>query len=406
MRVEIQPGSLSGTIQAVSSKSHAHRLLIAAALSGNQAPVNIRTTSRDIEATMSCLDRLEQEIPVLDCGESGSTLRFMLPVAMALKDEAVFLGSGRLPQRPLSPLREEMEAHGCSFTTGGHEICNVKGRLQAGTFTLPGNISSQYITGLLFALPLLDEDSEIIITTPLESGKYVDMTLDVLKQFGIGISIEYNNDCPVYKIPGGQKYIMNGPVSAEGDWSNIAFWVIAGILGGSGIACRGLNSGSAQGDKAIAELASHMGGNILQNSDELTACPNQLNAIEIDASGIPDLVPILAVAAATANGTTRICNAGRLRIKESDRLAAMHDCLSRLGADITEETDGLIIRGVPALSGGTVDGYNDHRIVMAMTIASIISNGPIIIEGAGAVNKSYPAFFEDFKALGGKYRVL
>lgn len=408
MRVEIQPGSLNGTVQAVSSKSHAHRLLIGAAMAGNTAPVSIRTTSQDIEATTACLTQLEQKVPVLDCGESGSTLRFMLPVTMALKDEAVFLGSGRLPQRPLSPLKEEMEAHGCSFSSYGktQEICRVKGRLQPGTFTLPGNISSQYITGLLFALPLLEGDSKVIITTPLESAKYVDMTLDVLQLYGINIHIEYNDNCPTYIIRGGQKYFIDSPVSAEGDWSNAAFWVIAGILGGSGITCNGLDLNSLQGDKAIAELVFRMGGKVSSGKESVTACPGKLEAIEIDAAEIPDLVPVLAVAAATAKGTTRIYNAGRLRIKESDRLAAMHDCLTRVGADITETDDGLIIRGVPALKGGTVNGYNDHRIVMAMTVASIISNVPIIIEGAEAVNKSYPAFFEDFKALGGKFRVL
>ncbi len=413
MRVEIQPGNLSGTVRAVASKSHAHRLLIAAALSGDPAQVNIRTSSQDIEATKACLAQLANDSPVFDCGESGSTLRFMLPAAMAVKDEAVFLGSGRLPQRPVSPLKEEMESHGCVFSNEGlilgeaREICCIKGRLNSGAFTLPGNISSQYITGLLFALPLLDGDSQIEITSPLESSKYVDMTLDVLDQFGIRISTDYHNDCPVYKIPGGQKYVSPQSTSAEGDWSNIAFWVIAGILSDSeGILCTDIDPASSQGDKEIAALAEQMGGIIHQNETGLSSKRNNLNSIEIDASEIPDLVPILAVAASTANGTTRIYNAGRLRIKESDRLTAMYDCLSSVGADITEEPDGLIINGVERLNGGTVSGYNDHRVVMAMTIASTVSDGPIIIEGAEAINKSYPTFFEDFKALGGNFREL
>lgn len=408
MKIEIIPGSLSGTVRAPASKSHAHRLLIAAALAGGSTGVNIHTTSQDIEATKSCLAQLSRDIPVLDCGESGSTLRFMLPVTMALKDEAVFCGRGRLPERPLSPLKEEMEAHGCSFSrTDTSEICRVKGRLQPGTFTLPGNISSQYITGLLFALPLLDASSRIVITTPLESSGYVDMTLDVLKQFGISISVETSGGCPSYTIGGNQTYTVPNELTAEGDWSNIAFWIIAGILSkGDPVRCEGLSMDSLQSDRAVASLAEEMGGLIRHDNSSLTAERNELNAIEINASGIPDLVPVLAVAAATADGTTRIYNAERLRIKESDRLAAMCDCLSRIGADIAEEPGGLIIRGVPALRGGTVSGYNDHRIVMAMTVASIVSEGPVIIEGAEAINKSYPSFFEDFKALGGNFRVL
>lgn len=409
MRVKIYPGQPGGTVQAVASKSHAHRLLIALALSDAPAQVSIRTTSQDIKATTACLSQLAEDIPVLNCCESGSTLRFLIPAVMAVKDEAIFLGCGRLPQRPISPLKEEMEAHGCVFTNGGtakdgaQEICRIKGRLQGGTFHLPGNISSQYITGLLFALPLLEADSRIVITSPLESSKYVDMTLDVLKQFNITVEVEYKDNCPSYIIPGGQKYHSSQDVCAEGDWSNIAFWVIAGILSDKTILCTDIRRESIQGDKAIAALAAEMGGNIAQNSTELTASRGKLNAIEIDASEIPDLVPILSVAAATAKGTTRIYNAGRLRIKESDRLAAMYDCLSRVGADITEEPEGLIIRGVPSLKGGTVSGYNDHRIVMAMTIASIVSDNPIIIDGAEAINKSYPTFFADFKALGGNY---
>lgn len=413
MRVKVLPGKLSGQVTAVASKSHAHRLLIAAALCSDTPEVDINTTSADIEATKNCLAQLSQNVPVFNCGESGSTLRFMIPVAMALKEEAVFMGSGRLPHRPLAPLDSEMEAHGCTFDIPPaegeelQEICRITGKLQPGEFTLPGNISSQYITGLLFALPLLDGDSTIRITTPLESSKYVDMTLDVLAQFGINITTETENNCPIYTVMGNQKYIPSGIISAEGDWSNIAFWVIAGILSdGNGIDCTNTRPESLQGDKAIGTLAVQMGGTIRRSGNCMTVTKNQLNAIDIDASGIPDLVPVLAVAAATANGTTHIYNAGRLRIKESDRLAAMYDCLTRVGADITEEPEGLIIRGVPALKGGTVSGYNDHRIVMAMAIASLVSENPIIIEDAEAINKSYPTFFDDFKSLGGDIRVI
>ena len=413
MRVEITPGTLSGTVSAVASKSHAHRLLIAAALCDNTPEVSISTTSADIEATKNCISQLSCDIPILNCGESGSTLRFMIPVTMALKDEAIFMGSGRLPHRPLSPLDTEMEKHGCRFQMAEasgedlQEICRISGRLQAGDFYIPGNISSQYVTGLLFALPLLDGDSSIIVTSPLESGKYVDMTLDVLEKFGIIIDIENNDGSPVYKIKGNQKYRAPGTVRAEGDWSNIAFWIIAGILTREGsITCENIAEQSLQGDKAVIDLAAQMGGKVTYGNGTITVKRNELNGIDIDAAEIPDLVPIMAVAASTAQGTTRIYNAGRLRIKESDRLAAVHDCLSKLGADLTEEPDGLIIRGVPELTGGTVSGYNDHRIVMAMTIASLTCIEPVIIDGAAAINKSYPTFFDDFKSLGGKVHVI
>lgn len=413
MNIEITPHTLVGSVDAVASKSHGHRLLIAAALSKQSTKVTINTTSQDIEATRNCLDQLKSSEPVLNCGESGSTLRFLLPVAMALKEEVVFMGSGRLPNRPISPLKEEMEAHGCSFSNnhrqkdGAQEICHVKGRLKGGTFTLPGNVSSQYITGLLFALPLLKENSQIRITSSLESRGYVDLTIDVLRLCHIEVYVEEKEGLLTYKVQGKQQYRPPAEMTAEGDWSNIAFWIAAGVLSQeSGVICRGLNLRSIQGDREIVNLSRRMGGNILEKHTSLLAMEAPLKGIHIDVSAIPDLVPILAVMAAGAEGTTHIHNAARLRLKESDRLSAMHDCLSRLGADITEEPEGLTIVGGSRLKGGTVSGYNDHRIVMAMTIASILCDAPLIIEGAEAVKKSYPRFFEDFEWLGGEYRVL
>lgn len=414
MRVKITGHNMSGTLSAIDSKSHAHRLLIAAALCDAVPDVIIGSDSADIKATRDCLCCLSQERPVLDCGESGSTLRFMIPVTMALKSEAVFKGRGRLPYRPLSPLDEEMEKHGCLFDKGEpagegpQDICRIKGRLCSGDFHIPGNISSQYITGLLFALPLLDGDSTIHVTSPLESINYVTLTLQVLEQFGIMIETETLNGCPVYKIRGNQKYTApSDKVMAEGDWSNAAFWIIAGLIGNGGaIYYDGLSNDSAQGDKAIIELAAQMGGSVSYCHGQYRTAKSQLDAIDIDASDIPDLVPVLAVAASAANGTTHIYNAGRLRLKESDRLSTVCDCLKKLGADITEEPDGLIIRGLTKLKGGTVNGYNDHRIVMAMSIASLICEDPVIIEGAEAVNKSYPGFFQDFRLLGGEVNVI
>ena len=413
MRVEITPGTLSGHIDAVASKSHAHRLLIAAALCDESPEVSISTTSADIEATRSCLAQLDHDIPSMDCGESGSTLRFMIPVTMALKNEAVFMGRGKLPYRPLNHLVTEMEKNGCQFEMYPaegedlQEICRIKGRLQAGDYYLPGDVTSQYITGLLFALSLVDGSSIIHLSSPLESSKYVDMTLDVLRKFGVHVDKSERDGLLLYHTYGRQKYCATGKIEAEGDWSNIAFWIIAGILNKDGfLHCHNLPQFTQQGDKAIISLAKQMGGFITYRNETCLLGRHELNAIDIDASEIPDLVPILAVAAATANGTTHIYNAGRLRIKESDRLSAICVNLTALGADITEEPEGLIIRGVPQLKGGTVNGYNDHRIVMAMSIASLVSETPVIIEGAEAVNKSYPEFFRDFKHLGGEVNVL
>lgn len=413
MNVEVRADKLEGRIDAIASKSHAHRLLIAAALSESYTKVNICSTSQDIEATGNCLKQMDEDLPMFNCRESGSTLRFLLPVAMVLKEEAFFFGSGRLPKRPISPLKEEMEKHGCTFENefrkmdGAEEICHVKGRMSGGIFELPGNVSSQYITGLLFALPLADEDSSIRIITPLESKGYVDMTLDVLEKFGIEVYVNENAGCITYSIRGRQEYISPEEITAEGDWSNMAFWVAAGILSeGKGIICQGTDENSIQGDKEILSIAERMGGNITIKGKSILAGHDKLEGTEIDASAIPDLVPILSVMAATAEGVTRIYNAGRLRIKESDRLKAMTDCLKRLGADVTENPDGLTITGVSRLKGATVNGYNDHRVVMSMAIASIVADGNIIIEGAEAVNKSYSDFFEDFEHLGGEYHVL
>lgn len=417
MRIEITPGPLSGSVKTIASKSHAHRMLIASALCREPQEISISTTSADIEATKDCLAHLSMDIPVMNCGESGSTLRFMLPVTMALKDEAVFMGRGRLPYRKLYPLDSQMECHGCTFEWNEpagedlQEICRIQGRLQSGYYALPGNVSSQFITGLLFALPLLDGDSEIQLTSPLESSKYVDMTLDVLKKFGIFIISGTNADgLPVYKICGNQHYDPCDDPTVEGDWSNIAFWIIAGIINEPEhyITCENLPLFSLQGDKAIMDIAREMGGFVTTHGENSRTGRHELKAIDIDASDIPDLVPILAVAAAAANGTTHIYNAGRLRDKESDRLRAVANGLEKIGAKILEGADKLTIYGQPhaKLMGGTVSGYNDHRIVMAMTIASMLCENPVIIEGAEAVNKSYPTFFEDFKSLGGEFRVI
>ena len=438
MDIKIIPRKLKGRLDALPSKSHAHRVLIAqklarmqngeAANADNAHGSEIPTFSKDIEATKNCLAQLDSGSPRLNCIESGSTMRFMLPVAMALRDEAVFIGTGKLPSRPISPLREEMERNGCTFSTGTpaadadgipngfSEICTIRGRLQPGAYRLAGNVSSQFITGLLFALPLLDGDSTLELTTALESAGYVDLTLDVLRDFGIMIDEKRSPEgFNTYVINGNQRYTEPADVTVQGDWSNAAFWLACGALGGD-VTLDGVDMTSSQRDKEFADILMQMGAHLEVSScgtsmdstsatgglSSIRCTGNGLSAADIDVAQIPDLVPVLATVMALADGASEITHAERLRIKESDRIFTVHDFLSKLGADITDEGSGLSVRGKRTLSGGEVCGHNDHRIVMAAAVASCGCTGPVIIRGAEAVNKSYPDFFRDFAALGGE----
>ena len=412
MDVKISPRKLSGDVNAVPSKSHGHRLLIASVLNATgtgdmseetieKALARVKTAGKsdDILATEECLRALSEEVPVFNCNESGSTLRFLLPLAMALKKEAVFTGTERLLERPLTPLDEEMAAHGCEFTKASPTRLEVRGSLTPGEYTIPGNISSQYITGLLFALPLLDEDSCIVVPTRLESAGYIDLTLQVLKDFGIEVEKKHatKKKPMMFLIPGKQKYLVPESYRVEGDWSNTAVWFAANALG-SRIICHGIDSHSPQGDKAILDIIGFYAN--------LGSPYDKGGPVIIDASDMPDLVPIASVLATRVNRETQIVRAGRVRLKESDRLKTTTDLIRALGGDITENEDGLTIKGRVALHGGTVDGCNDHRIVMAAALASTICDGPVIIKGAEAVNKSYPGFFRDFRNLGGDIEEL
>lgn len=436
MDVKIIPKKLSGTLAAPPSKSHAHRVLIAQKLariqSGRNKDFDIPSFSQDIEATKNCLVQLDKVMPYLDCKESGSTLRFMIPVAMALKDEAVFMGTGKLPERPISPLKEEMEAHGCVFSMGNKnqkvsdrykEICTVRGRLQPGTYRLAGNISSQFITGLLFALPVLEGDSTLELTTKLESAGYVDLTLNVLRDFGIEINERTSSEgFNIYEIKGNQRYVEPDETSIQCDWSNAAFWLACGALGGD-VTLTGLDLASSQRDKEFTNILREMGAELKVSTEAANADPknsgcsgdslcsirctgNGLHAVEVNVSQIPDLVPVLASVMSLAKGASLITHAERLRIKESDRLSTVYDFLSRLGADITDGGDGLSLTGLGTLTGGEVYGHNDHRIVMAAAVASCGCTEPVIIRGAQAVSKSYPDFFRDFAALGGEVQEI
>lgn len=422
MNVKIGKGPLNnGQVRIISSKSDGHRSLIAAALAEEESVLFVDGWSDDMEATMRCLKGLGAELykepsgievvpiprnaggkAVLDCGESGSTLRFLLPVAGALGKNALFEGKGRLPERPIGILLEEMEQHGCK-ANNDHLPVELEGKLQSGVYTLPGNVSSQFITGLLFALPILEGNSEIRLTTDIESKGYIDMTLKTLKTFGVEVKETEHG----WFIPGGQKYQGPRMRFAEGDWSNAAFWLVAGAIHGS-IGCQGLDMESPQGDRAIVSLLEEFGAESKIILNQVTMTHKEMKGIRIDASQIPDLVPILCVAAAAAEGKTEIYNAGRLRIKESDRLAAMAECMKKIGVEVEEKPDGIIITGGcnPPAGEIVIDSHNDHRIVMAMAIAAVSLGVELTIEGADAVNKSYPSFFLELQKLGGVVDVL
>lgn len=395
--ITITPGKLSGKITVPASKSISHRALICAALATEGiSKIKNLLDCADTRATINILNAFGAKIAkdgditivegiktpsataVADCCESGSTLRFLIPVAAALGCEAEFHGRAKLPERPVTPYFTELTKNGIIFKTNTMPY-RISGRLQPGDYSLAGDISSQFISGLLFALPLLDSDSRIIITSPLQSKPYVDLTIAELNRFGVKAEeTDYG-----YFVPGKQSYVPQNTV-IEADMSQAAFFVTANALG-SEIEIEGLNHNSLQGDKAILDIVKNAKG----------------KAFDVDASQIPDLVPILTVLAAFSNGTSHITGCERLRLKESDRLAVMALELNKLGAKVTENSDSLTVEGVEKIHGGVCDSHVDHRVPMSLAIASTRSTEPITINGAECVSKSYPNFFEDFKALGG-----
>lgn len=420
MEMRCTPSQLAGRINAISSKSDAHRLLICAALSDNTTKINCNCLSKDIVATVECLNSVGADITigngaivvnpghfnktaVLDCFESGSTLRFLLPLVSALGIDATFKGRGRLPERPISPLKEEMENKGVTFHTGSEFPLHLTGNLQPGEYEIAGNISSQFITGLLFALPILNGDSKIKLIPPVESRSYLNITLSALRKFGIEIIEEEN----LYIIKGNQKYISPKEITVDGDWSNGAFFLCAGALSKEGVTVAGLDVNSPQGDKKILEILRRMGAEVTVNGTEITVKRNRLFGTVVDAGDIPDLVPIISVvAAACEKGVTHIINAGRLRIKESDRIQSVFNMLDTVGTAVSETDDGLVIWGDNELVGRTVEGCNDHRIVMSAAILSCECSLPVDITDYKAVEKSYPHFFNDFNSLGGNSNVI
>ena len=393
MDITIRPGLLSGTVSAIPSKSQAHRLLICAAFADRKTTLLCSRTNRDVEATADCLRSLGADIrfdgtgyhviPIrkipekatLHCGESGSTLRFLLPIVGALGVDGVFHTEGRLSKRPLSPLWGEMERMGCQLNWISGSDLSVKGKLSPGAYTIDGGVSSQFITGLLFALSLLPGDSSIRITGKLESKPYVDMTLAAIRRFGV--------DAPDFCIKGGQVYRSPGTVTVEGDWSNGAFWLSATALGSS-ITITNLDPNSPQGDRKVAQLL-----------------PMLRERCSISASDIPDLIPILSVVASANQGAV-FTDIQRLRLKESDRVASTVAMIRALGGKAEATEDTLTVYGT-GLTGGCVDSCNDHRIAMAAAIAATVCTQPVTVLDALCVNKSYPQFWEEYKLLGGQY---
>ncbi len=415
MTVTLDPKTaLSGKLNIISSKSDIHRCIICAALADKPTTIKFFGLSKDIITTVECVKTLGAKaefvdgsitiIPCdkngimqglhLDCNESGSTARFLLPIASALCKNVTLIGRGRLPERPFSPLCDSLKTHGAVFSSDKLPITVTQNTNSGGRYEIPGNISSQYISGLLLMLPLFDEGGEVVITTPLESKGYVDMTISTMKHFGIEIEKTENS----YIVKPHQKYTSPEFIQAQGDWSSAAFWLCADAVGAN-VELLGLDENCPQGDRKVVEILQKFGAKKINTKDGIIMEAGRLHGIEIDAEDIPDLVPVLSVVAAAAHGKTKIYGAKRLRLKESDRLETTRDFLTRLGAKVLVTDDGLEIEGVGKLDGGTVLGHNDHRIVMSAAICSLICRRQVIIEDAQAVEKSYTTFFADFDSL-------
>ncbi len=406
MTLTMFPKKLRGTITPPPSKSQAHRLLLAAALADGVSKIENVAFSQDIQATLSCMEQLGARwerrgdavcvtgiggcrrtggaLPQFDCGESGSTLRFLIPIALAVAGGGVFTGHGRLMERPQKPYFDLFDEKGI-FWEQKDGVLTVRGTLEPGEYRLPGNVSSQFFTGLLYALPLLGAPSVLVPTTPLESEGYIAMTLAALAQFGVEIPSTRSLP-PQYLLPADAVFCAQS-AAVEADWSQAGFFLAAQGMGNA-LTVTGLNMDSLQGDRIAADYFARLDGP---------------GSVELDVSGCPDLVPPLAVRAALRAGqTTVIANAARLRIKESDRLKAVTEVLGTLGARIEEGADFLRIEGLAALPGGTcVDAHNDHRIAMMTAIAATCCKHPVTLTGAQCVAKSYPDFWEDYARLGG-----
>ena len=425
MKIKIKPGNLKGTIEIPPSKSYSHRAVIAAALAENgkkskidnlKFSVDITTTTDIMENWGAEIERFESALEIIgnggkvaprdkyvQCNESGSTIRFLIPVGITSENELVFDGKGKLVDRPLDSYYKIFKEQGLKYETiGGKLPLTVNGKLKSGNYEIDGNISSQFITGLLYALPLLEGDSKLIINKNLESKGYVDLTLEILKLAGIEIK---NNAYKSFEIKGNQSY-KPFDYTVEGDYSQVAFWIVAGIISANRdneVKCLHVNKNSLQGDREIIEIVTRMGANLEIFDDYVIVKPSKTKGTVIDISQCPDIGPVLTVLAALSEGETRIINGKRLRIKESDRITSIKTELNKLGGNVSEEGDSLIIQGVEEFRGGvTVNAWNDHRIAMSLAVASTRCEEEIILEEAESVRKSYPHFWDDFVKMGGE----
>ena len=417
MRVKVSPSQVAGSIAIPSSKSLAHRAIICASLAQGTSTISNITYSKDIDATIACMEALgatikkqetsciitgtnvkKRTMPVsMDCNESGSTLRFLIPLCALSNQKATLMGHGRLMQRPMDVYTKIFDEQQLTFQQTDHiEVC---GPLRSGTYTIRGDISSQFITGLLFALPLLDQESQIAIIPPFESKSYVDLTLQMLRSFGITI---HPIDDTHYQIPTHQSYLA-GDVRVEGDWSQAAFYTVLGAIQGP-LTLKNMNADSLQGDKVVIEAIK----NKTWQQEDLIIDPAPLTGQTIDLADCPDLGPILCVLAAYSQGTTHLIHAQRLRMKESDRIEAMETELRKWGVEISSTYDTITIVGKDtyAKDNVVIHGHNDHRIVMAMTVVGLCARSSCIIDDAQAITKSYPNFFQDIQDIGGKVEIL
>lgn len=418
--ITLTPARLSGTVAVPPSKSLAHRMIICAALADGESRISPIQPSEDILATMdgmralgaSCrlegnvavirgVGRRRQTKPVeIPCRESGSTLRFLFPLSLTLGVGAHFTGAPGLAVRPLTPYQSICAERGLEYHHAAlpELSADVRGTLPAGRYEVPGNISSQFITGLLLALSVVDGDSEIVLTTPLESTAYVDLTLDAMASFGVHVDVTAEG----YSIRSGQTYTARDAI-VEGDYSQAANWLCAAALGND-IAVAGLNPNSFQGDRGILTVLRDMGATITTQNGVFHVHADNLRPTEVDVSNIPDIAPVIALTCSQAEGTSRLFNAGRLRIKECDRLSATVQAINAMGGHAEERGDEIIIHGGALTGGNPCDCHNDHRIAMLYAIASTRCQHPLMLDNRECVRKSYPGFWEDFALLGGKIR--
>ena len=411
-RIIVRPSSLSGKIKAIPSKTYGHRMIILSALSQKTSKLIIDEYNDDLLATLNCIRELgadyciDGEIleitpikklkpkPLLNAGESGSTLRFIIPVATALFENTIIDAEGSLKSRPIKPLLDGLSKVGVKFSRKALPI-ETFGKFTGGEIELPGHVSSQFISGILLAASITHKDTKIILTSNLESKAYVDVTIDVLKSYGIDVE----KNCNGFFVKGGQILKPQKEVIVEGDWSNAAPFLVAGALHGE-VEITGLNIDSIQGDRVILDILKLFGAEVFI-SDTIKVKSKQKHPIKIDVNECPDLLPVLSILACGASGQSVFIGCHRLKLKESDRLKNSMELINLLGGEAFIKDECLIVNGRGELVGGKVDGYGDHRMAMAGAIASLISKNDIQIDGFTAINKSYPRFFEDFKCLGG-----